>query len=273
MKNIFDFNIHLPYSFIQASGQLAYNEDEITVEQLNKSYIDSLENLQSSISSANFMFLNENIITEDGIDTVIKRMKGDFKHCCITSLINFRNSKIEDSIDRAVELGIDGIKFHSYIQKITENDFDNVLKAAHCAEKHKLFICIDTSYGTSGMYKYDNLRLSAFLSEFISKVPIVLLHSAGARILEAMLLAEDKKNIFLETSFSLPYFLGSSVEQDFAFAYKKIGVDRILYGSDFPYISLMDSVHIMNDFFEKYGFDDADIQKIMVQNVFRLKNE
>ena len=272
MKKIFDFNVHLPYVLKNDLNQSVYNETDIEADQIFESYRKYSKILKETICGANFMFLNEKILLQKELDNIIKTIKNDFERCYFTFIVDFRKDKYEYLIDRAIECGAHGVKFHSYIQKISLDDFADVLKVSKYAENHGLFICIDTSYGTSGIYRYDNLRLAAFLSEFISDVPIILLHSAGIRILEAMLLADCKKNIYLETSFSLPYLLGSSVEQDFAFSYKKIGTDKILYGSDFPYVSIEDSVNVMNNFFEKYNFNYDDIERIMFNNALRLPN-
>ena len=83
--------------------------------------------------------------------------------------------------------------------------------------------------------------VAAAIANRVTRAPIILLHSGGSRCLEAMLLADATKNVFLETSFTLPYYLNSSIERDLAFAYKKLGANKILYGSDFPYISLKES--------------------------------
>jgi len=270
MEKVFDFNIHLPHFYLNDWNHLVYDESDYTIEQLKKNYEHFAVELKEYVCGGNFMFLNESILFQEGIHGILSKLKNDFESCLFTFIIDFRRDDCESLVEKAIEHGAAGIKFHSYLQKICFEDFENVLRITKYAEQKNLFVCIDTSYGTSGMYKYDNLKLAAFLSEFINDVPIVLLHSAGIRIFEAMLLADCKKNIYLETSFSLPYLLGSSLENDFAFAYKKIGADRILYGSDFPYISQRDSMNIMMTFFEKYNFSNTDVENIMINNALNF---
>ena len=86
------------------------------------------------------------------------------------------------------------------------------------------------------MIEYNNLNLMCVIVEKIKKIPIVIIHSGGLRVNKVMLLALENNNIFLDSSFSLPFYLGSSIEKDFAFAFKKIGTSRIFYGSDNPYM-------------------------------------
>ncbi|NOX15369.1 MAG: amidohydrolase family protein [Epsilonproteobacteria bacterium] len=125
-----------------------------------------------------------------------------------------------------------------------------------------MFIAIDTSYGTLNLYRNDNLKLSTLIANKIKKSPIILLHSGGARVLEAMLIAESQNNIYLETSFSILCYHNSSIEQDFAFAYKKIGTNRVLYGSDSPYINLKESISFTSKYLQKYNFLDSEIENI-----------
>ena len=139
-------------------------------------------------------------------------------------------------------------------QKISEQYFDKAREVSIVASKLNMPILIDTSYGSVNMYQYDNLKLAAHILRHVKNVPVVLLHSGGARAMEAMLLAESCSNVFLDTSFSVFYYEGSSIESDLAFAYKRIGLERVLYGSDFPYVSLEDSVASTRNFLIRNEF-------------------
>lgn len=270
---IFDFNIHLPSNLnYKDVDDMIIDESEITIDKLINSYEKNIERCKDSPEAANFMIFNTDLFLDKDVNLFINIVKRDLRNSYITTLINFRNKKVIDYIDKSVEQGIDGIKFHSYVQRIEESDFLDILKICRYAEEKRLFICIDTSYGTSRMFVYDNLRLAAFISESIKRAPIILLHSGGARVIQAMLLAEDKKNIYLETSLSIPYLLGSSLENDFAFAYKKIGSERVLYASDFPFITFKESIDIVYKFLEKYKFNQAEIENIVFNNAIRIKN-
>jgi len=130
-------------------------------------------------------------------------------------------------------------------------------------------IFLDTSYGSLGMYRYDNLKLAAFLLDEIKSVPVVLLHSGGSRILEAYLLADACPNVYLESSFSLPYYLGSTVERDMAFAYKKLS-GKVLYGSDYPYINMAHSIESFSKFVNDWQFTDDQVDGFLNSNVKKV---
>jgi predicted TIM-barrel fold metal-dependent hydrolase len=106
------------------------------------------------------------------------------------------------------------------------------------------------------------VRLAAALSGHV-RCPIVMSHAGGRQILDAMLLAEDARQVVLDTSFSLPYYLGSSIETDFAFAMRKLGAARWVYGSDAPFVSLEDSLSATRRFLDAHRFAAKDVEQIL----------
>jgi len=269
---IFDFNIHLPCNKNSDINFKTLDENNMFLDDFEVCYKNYFDSFKFSIQAGNFMLFNQNLFFEDNMGTFIKKVKNDFKGSLFTALIDFRKQNVLSYLDKAISDGIDCIKFHSYNQKITEADFIEIVKICKYAEDRNIVICIDTSYGTSKMYDYDNMKLACFISDFILKTPIVLLHTGGARVIEAMLLADEKKNIFLDTSFSIVYYLDSSLEKDFAYTYKKIGSSRVLYGSDTPYINLNESIEQTIEFLEKYKFSSNDIENILYNTGKNLKS-
>jgi uncharacterized protein len=267
---LFDFNIHLPQ-------KLSIDVNDVIHDDLNlkqQGLINGLELHYDSIrhlSGANILLFNQNLFQEDtGISLFVRELKGKLQSFLLTALIDFRNKKIQSYLEQARHEGVGAFMFNSYLQKITESDFHEVLKVCKYAEANKIIVCIDGSYGTSKMYLYDNLKLACYIADNVTNVPIVIIHSGGYRIIEAMLLALDKKNVFLDTSFSLNYYLGSSLELDYAFAYKKLGAKRVLFGSDMPYVKFNDAYNGQLDFFNRFGFSTDDLEDIFHKNFTRL---
>jgi predicted TIM-barrel fold metal-dependent hydrolase len=62
----------------------------------------------------------------------------------------------------------------------------------------------------------------------------------------------------IETSFTLSYWLGSSVETDLAFAIEKLGADRIMFGSDAPFVPLDAALRDHRTFFKRHGISTED---------------
>lgn len=264
---MFDCNIHLPCSSEGLDDRLC-DEEAMGQRELQTCFEYHLPSLKKKISAGNFMLFNENLPPADAA-AFTSVVRETFSEARFTVLGNIHNQAEAERLACLKKSGIDAVKFHCYFQKIGEDNFPKVLALAKVAVDLGMPIFIDTSYGSSGMYRYDNLRLAAFLLEEITTVPVVLLHSGGARILEAFLLADACSNVYLDTSFSLPYYLGSSVEHDMAFSYKKIA-DRVIYGSDFPYVDMDTSLSTFMTFSHSWGFSDAQIEGFLNANVKKV---
>jgi hypothetical protein len=268
---IFDFNIHLP--FIKHDDvNVEINQDmALDTEGLIKGFEAHKENI-SKCEGVNFLLFNTELFIED-VTPFFKILNTLEKPIKYTALINFRDKDVMSYIDIIKIAGVHCIMFNSYLQEITKEDFSLVLKVCKYAASKGLIICIDGSYGTSKMYTYDNIQLVCAVADEVNNTPIVIVHSGGYRLIEAMLIAADKQNVWLDTSFSLPYYINSSLETDFAFVLRSMKMNRIVYGSDHPYINLNDALTIHMKFFRKHRFEDKEIEKIMYQNSLQLFSE
>ena len=85
-----------------------------------------------------------------------------------------------------------------------------------------------------------------------------------------MVIALSTKNIFFETSFSLNFYQKSNLWKDFNFAFNKIGYDKVIYGSDTPYVNTKDSEKNITKFFKDFKIKDKIINKIMFENYFKV---
>ena len=107
-----------------------------------------------------------------------------------------------------------------------DNDFGAAVEIAKTAEALGLWIAVDASYGTLNVFNQNGVRLAAAIAKEVKDAPIVLMHLGGRLALEAMAVALAAPNVMLEMSLSIPFWLGSSVEQDFAFAIRQVGAHR-----------------------------------------------
>jgi uncharacterized protein len=176
--------------------------------------------------------------------------------------VDFRRADARARLERARALGVAALKFHPYLQRIVPADFDAAADLAREAERLGMFVMVCGSYGTRALNRHDGVRLAAALADEVA-CPIVLSHGGGRQILDAMLIAEDAPQLLLDTSFSLPYYLGSSIETDFAFAMRKLGAARWVFGSDAPFMTLEDSVAAVRRFFDHHKFTARDVEQIL----------
>lgn len=263
-----DFNIHLCAG--DSLTQLLQDDFTLECPSLLERVQEFLMSSSSKLINANVMLFNQALSTNDveNISSLCTQVSG--KKIYLTLLASPNFIKTFDQLHSMKMAGLSSITFHSYHQCITRHVYPNFLKLAGWAEELKMPIFVDGSYGTLDIYNIDNLDFIAYLVSLVKNTPIVIMHSGGARVLEAMLLVESTSNLFLETSFTLPYYIGSSVENDLAFAYKKIGPERVVYGSDQPYVSAKSSMSSTLAFFEKYKFQVTSQEWILFRTFSRI---
>ncbi len=186
-----------------------------------------------------------------------------------TLMPDFRNSPVELTVARMADGGFRGITFHSYLQEIREEEYCRVADWSAAAAEAGLLPGFCTAYGSKKLFDYYSLPLVAEVAREVDD-PVVLYHAGGAKVLEAMLLCEMWPNLYLETSFSLSYWAGSSVESDLAFAIRKIGAERVLFGSDAPFVPVAKAIADHEGFFEKFGFSSAQRDAVMAGTAAEL---
>jgi predicted TIM-barrel fold metal-dependent hydrolase len=268
---IFDFNIHLPYIKHEDVNVVIAQDMSLGADGIQLGF-DIHKHILKDCVGANFLLFNTKLFDND-VSAFFQKVSSSLEIKKYSALIDFRRKDINDYIDNLVKSGVNAVMVNSYLQQIEDHDYSSVLKVFQYAESKGLIICIDGSYGTSKMYIYDNMKLACFIADYITKVPIVIVHAGGYRIIEAMLLAADKKNVWLDTSFSLPYYENSSIEIDFAYALKKMNSERIVFGTDHPYIEFNEGLQKHINFFNKYQLNESDIEKILYSNALKLFNE
>ncbi|WP_276373589.1 amidohydrolase family protein [Chryseolinea sp. H1M3-3] len=269
---IFDFNVHLPQKIAIDVNEVIDDDLNLTGQGLIKGLNLHYDGIKE-VSGVNILLFNQKLFYGDSeLSLFVKNVKQKFDSFLLTALIDFRDPLVDGYLEETKLHGVSTYMFNSYLQQIEERDFPKILEICKYAEQNKKIICIDGSYGTSKMYTYDNMKLACYVADNITKVPIVIIHSGGYRIMEAMLLAMDKKNVMLDSSFSLNYYLGSSLEQDYTFAYKRLGSQRILFGSDIPYVNFRNAFEQQLDFFNRSKFSLEDIDNIFYKNAQKLVN-
>jgi hypothetical protein len=267
----FDFNIHLVPRKSDVNGQI-HLENELTPEESVKCYKALRAVARRQLSGLNIMLFNQEWTHDSSAMCPLSEMvQADFgQRAVFTQLVDFRSTPSLHNLKTSRTNGLRGIKFHSYVQKIIELEWPLVLKWACAAADLNLFICIDASYGTAGMYEQDNLRLAAWLAQRITQAPIIILHSGGMRAFEAWLLAESCPNIWVETSFSINYYKGTRIEEDLATVYRRLSGERVLYASDHPYVPMQSSLKNFKRFLKKYRINDSMQRKMLNSNANNL---
>lgn len=138
-----------------------------------------------------------------------------------------------ERIGHAREMGFYGLKLHPRLCEVpvTIDVYGAVLEQA---ERHQLPVVFD-AVPQSTTVPLEDLEYHAFdrLARRFRGVRMVLAHACAPQVLGAYTVVKANPNVYLDVSFSVLYYAGSSVETDLAFISDRI--DRfVLYGSDFP---------------------------------------
>lgn len=270
---ISDFNIHLYTKDSENIDDQILEDTELNPANLVTNLLRFKEHFKSSgVLSANFHLFNSYVFDMIGFEDFRSLLAKEFPGSMITLLCDYKNKEIEIYLDRIKSKGFSFIKFHSYVQDITEEDYVDISNVAVEAEKRGLGICIDASYGTNKIFTNDNLALAAHILEKVTKTPVILLHSGGPRIFECMLLALQNSNVYLETSLSLDFYDGSRLWEDYSFVYRRIGLERVLFASDFPYQSVDDAFQTFSRFANGMNLTHEELEQITKGNFQRIGN-
>ena len=211
------------------------------------------------ITTGNVMLLDGARMRSDGAGIIERITEAGF---VVTAMPPVKDSDCDALVERMIRAGARGIKFHPYIQKLHDGTFAKVVGLARRAAEAGLWIAVCCSYGTVDVFDISGPRLVAALVRGGITAPIVALHAGGAAVLDVMSVALDAGNVFLETSFSVAFWRDSSVESDLAFAIRKVGVDRCLYGSDHPYVDMKDSIAWTASFLDRHGFSESEMRML-----------
>src|SRR5574338_453330 len=151
--------------------------------------------------------------------------------------------------------GFYGVKYHgSYLNKpVTSLPIEDLEKLSgkillvHCG----MYKEGDVESNTSYLHALD-------LAEEYPNINVILGHMGGSvlRVIEkALNAATDLKNVYFETS-------GITTPLAVEMAVRKVGSDRILFGSDYPWCSFNAMYHNVND----ANISDGDKQRIFYDN-------
>ena len=246
-----------------------FDLSHIQWQDWGSSTISSMD--QNGISVAGVCIMDNAVLWQDEFRKAFN-IVGAKKRLWFTLMVDIRAQDPLHNVKLASEIGFKGITFHSYLQEIRPSDYSDIVDIAKYANSLGMFTGLCTAFGSKKIYDFHSLPLAVEILKQVNG-PIVLYHSGGARILEALLLCEMWPNLYLETSYSLSYWLNSSVELDLAFSIKKIGAHRFMFGSDSPFLSVKKAVDDHLSFFEKHGFNNAERDLIFggtAQNIFKF---
>jgi predicted TIM-barrel fold metal-dependent hydrolase len=181
--------------------------------------------------------------------------------------VNPLNSSDRERISRARADGFYGIKLHPRLSQVpvTPEIFGPVMERAAAANLPVLFDAVPQSPHVP----LSQLEYQAFdiLARRFRQVKIVLAHACAPHVLGAYTVAKANPNVYLDVSFSLAYYAGSSVEMDIGFISDNL--DRfVLYGSDFPQYPADEYLHAYRRLLDTRRAADRD--RLLAKNAIEV---
>jgi len=168
---------------------------------------------------------------------------------------NLDFSRLDDSLAEIQDLDLDGVKIHPRVQRIGIDDLLAMDFISRLEElKLPLMICGWQQSATVPIDVLSPLHVDRLAKKY-PNLPIVLSHMGGYRFWDAYTVARANPLVYLDCSYFLQAFRGTSLQSDF-FAMVKTIDRKVLYGSDFPEVSVK---HYLEEFIR--GIDGINEHK------------
>jgi predicted TIM-barrel fold metal-dependent hydrolase len=172
-----------------------------------------------------------------------------------------------DELKRVAGRGVKILKLHAHTQKFDVAD-PRVLNLVQQAGTLGVVVLMDNANIIAGDSEHlFNLAVRA------PKTKFVFAHIGGLnfRFWNILALARTTKdffmdNIYFDISGTLVLAADSPIEQEFVWTLRNVGIDHVLLGSDFPQLSLAQTL----DALDRLDLDESERIKIRYENARRL---
>lgn len=184
--------------------------------------------------------------------------------------VNPFDSNAKKNLKYAVEeLKFVGLKLHPRLQDFVPDDPKVIDLVSYAGELGVPTLIDAFPDGTALMNGFDPLSF-ARLAKNCPNSKIILAHMGGHYCLDFLMLAKRLPNVYMDISYSLLYYRGSSIPQNILYACKSMRYEKVMYGSDYPDRSLSDTVNLSLEIFQENSISTENIQKVFSGNFKEL---
>ena len=166
------------------------------------------------------------------------------------------------------QMNLRGVKFHPRIQNESIINWDNGGILAEL-EKRSLPLLICGWQQTSAV-NADMLSIEPMVIDRVAKkyknLKIIIAHLGGHKFYDAFFCARGNPNVYLDCSYFFQFFKGTSLEKD-ALSLMHKADEKVLFGSDFPEVSISEHASYMQAQAQYY---EIDLSKMMTSNIYKL---
>ena len=206
--------------------------------------------------------------TRRGNDAVIalgRRSKGRFYPVCSVHPLDGDDALAE--VDRVASAGARGLKLHPNTQQFDVADPSVQAVVARAAE-HDLPVLFDaySPFDASQPGKFVLLAMA------VPDAKLILAHAHGPRfpdlLVYEILARYDwwRRNVWIDLSATGPLLSGGPFAAQFEWVLRKVGIDRLLFGSDYPLCELREAVEAI----ARFGFSARELRRIFHTNAATL---
>ena len=178
------------------------------------------------------------------------------------------NPKIEKSpnlINKYMELGASGIKLHPRLHNYKVDDAD-CIHIIQQAGDLGLPVLIDCFPDGKNLALGNVPAIFSRIAEQCPQTRIAIGHAGGHHILDALMVAKDYPNVFLDLSFTILYYQKALLSSTIYFALNSIKYERVFWGTDYPDRPYGMSVDLAIDEFRRMAISEDQLEKIKSKN-------
>lgn len=224
-------------------------------------FIDKLKSCSAQIGTEKMLVCSSAVVAGqvESINTFISSACHENSEFIGLAAMHPRFESYEEELDRCLEMGLIGVKFHSDFQEFNIDD-EGAMEMYRAIAKRGMPVLFHMG---DNRYDYSAPRRLANLME---KVPELIVHAAHFGGYQAWDEAYDClpvcNRLVFDTSSSL-FVLDKKKVYDFV---EKFGVDKFMFGTDFPMWNPKDEL----ERFFALGFDEKTNQAMLSENFERF---
>lgn len=181
-------------------------------------------------------------------------------------MLNPKDLEVEDKLLKLQKKGIKILKILPYEQRLFYEDFHLVCDYAMKAQKYGMALTVCGSYGSKDIYHTNGVELAAEILNAGFSFPLIIAHGGMTRLLDVYSLMREYHNLYIDISFTIPFWWESHVIQDLYFVIKQLKYERVFWGSDYPYHTFEDAFTYFDLFCKKYQLSVEQKEKILFSN-------
>jgi len=208
----------------------------------------------------------EGMIPNDYIYKIYSENKKIFYPICS---VNPLSTSFKDFMEIVENGNFIGVKIHPRLHNYSLVD-EKVVKFFKKVESiPNFFVLLDCWFSEYDDYSQIEETIK-FINSF-SNLKLILAHAGGFHY-DSIVPLSVKANIFIDLSYT-PITLKKFNQEkfnDFFLELRKVNTSKLIFGSDFPEVSIKRSVDILVQSFDKYGFSKEDQEKIFSKNIEML---